>query len=79
MLDVQSATLMARGQVRWFMVPAVLIVFGVLLIGEEAIFGTASGPAKVVIGILLLVMGLGALIHVLYIKKQVGTGHRDER
>jgi len=73
MIDLNRATLAARGQLRWFVLPALFVVIGSLLVGEEAIFGTSAGSVQVWIGILLLVSGLAAVIHVLYIRKQVGT------
>ena len=73
MIDLNRATLAARGQLRWFVLPALFVVIGSLLVWGEPIFGTSARSVQVWIGILLLVSGLAAVIHVLYIRKQVGT------
>ncbi|MCL2075884.1 MAG: hypothetical protein FWH15_05510 [Betaproteobacteria bacterium] len=67
MLDSQEASF--RGHFNWFFMPALLVVIGVLLVGERALFGTPVNTVKVIMGIVLLVVGFAYVFYVIYIKR----------
>ena len=52
-----------------FLWPAVGIVAGTLLVGEEVIFGTPTNQGKVLVGIVLLTAGIATAFYVLFLKK----------
>jgi hypothetical protein len=72
-LDTQRATFESKSHLRWFALPALLIVFGALLVGEHAIFGTPNNAGKVFVGIVLLVGGVTGALYVVRIKRELRT------
>lgn len=77
MLDAQGVNL--RRHFNWFFMPALLVVLGSLLIGERVLFGTPSNTAKVVIGIVLLVVGFAYAFYVIYLKKNIFSCNKQHR
>ena len=73
MLDIQAVNLRSTSKLSYFFVPAFLLVLGVLLIGEEQIFGTPRGAFQVIFGIVSLILGVGYFLYVLYNNKNSGT------
>jgi hypothetical protein len=70
MLELQRKNLIAKDKLfGWFGLPAILIVVGSLLVGERLIFGAVPSTAKVVVGIMLLILGIAYFLYVLFLKR----------
>ena len=60
-----------------FLMPALSIVIGGLLVGERVLFGAPSNTVKVIMGIVLLVAGFAYAFYVIYMKKITRVGRES--
>jgi hypothetical protein len=73
MIDLQKANLKAGMYRRWFGASAFLLVLGILLAGEHALFGAPLSAPRILFGAFSLLLGISGALHVLFIKARSGA------